>query len=138
MSKLSYSFFSSNLFLLGLNLTTIAYASCFSLFMHSVLIIRSNIGVSKQHNHIQRYKQPSATTTDTHYLYIYPTILKFLRLLKIHTARSFMSNIIALEPQSIGEVECKEDIKIQRGNILPTRNAALDSHCRRGVIVTHA
>ena len=138
MSKLSYSFFSSNLSLLGLNLIAIAYASCFSLFMHSVLIIRSNIGVSKRHNHMHRYKQPSATTTDTHYLYVYLTLLKFVRLFKTHTARSFMSNIIAPEPQSIRGVEYKENIKIQRGNIIPIRNASLDSHRSRGAIVTHA
>jgi len=49
-----------------------------------------------------------------------------------------MSNIIAPEPQSIRGVEYKENIKIQRGNIIPIRNATLDSHRSRGVIVTHA
>ena len=49
-----------------------------------------------------------------------------------------MSNIIAPEPQSIRGVEYKENIKIQRGNIIPIRNASLDSHRSRGAIVTHA
>jgi len=49
-----------------------------------------------------------------------------------------MSNIIAPEPQSIRGVEYKENIKIQRGNIIPIRNATLDSHRSRGAIVTHA